>query len=401
MFVRACFFLLATAAFTGCRNAAGPPPAPPTPKVTVSQPITKSVTEYGEYTGNLEAVQRVEIRPRVKGRIDKVHFKEGTEIREGTLLYEIDPSEYEVARDQAKAALDRAVADKGRADAEQEKAQAALDRATRLRGGGGVSQEEYEQAVMMSKTGRAATSQSVAAVEQAKQALAAAELNLKYTKIHAPISGRVSRTLVTEGNLVGYGGEPNLLTIMVDLDPIHVFFDVPEREAIRYEHRAKDQGLPLWSSGKIPVEVAVETETGYPHAGVINFRDPKFEPGTGTIRLRGVLPNSDRKLSSGMFARVRFPLGPPKDRLMVPQGAVLSDQRGRYVLVVGADNVVEHRGVTLGPQHGSLVAVEQGLKADEWVVVNGVQKARPRAPVEPERAPMSVGDAPAAPKAAG
>lgn len=392
--VRVSLFLIAAAVLVGCQNAAGPPPAPPPPKVTVSQPVTRSVTEFGDYTGYLEAVQRVEIRPRVKGRIDKVHFHEGTEIPEGTLLYEIDPSEYQVARDQAKAALDRAIADKGRSDAEQEKADTALARATRLRGGGGVSQEEYEQAVMMAKTGRAAAGQSVAAVEQAKASLAAAELNLKYTKIYAPISGRVSRTLVTEGNLVGYGAEMTQLTVMVDLDPIYVFFDVPERDAIKYEHRAKDQGLPLWSSAKIPVEVGVETETGYPHAGVLNFRDPKFEPGTGTIRLRGVLPNKDRKLSSGMFARVRFPLGPPKDRLMVQQGAVLSDQRGRFVLIIGKDNVVEYRTVTLGPQLGSLVAVESGLKADEWVIVNGVLKARPKSPVDPERAPMPTDDAP-------
>lgn len=393
MSVRTVPLWLAAAALVGCQPTAAPPPTPPPPKVTVSRPATKSVTEYGEYTGYIDAVKRVEIRPRVKGRIDKVHFHEGTEIPEGTLLYEIDPSEYQVARDQAKAALDRAVADKGRAAAEQEKAQTALDRATRLRGGG-VSQEEYEQAVMVAKTGRAAIGQSDAAVDQAKAALAAAELNLKYTKIFAPISGRVSRTLVTEGNLVGYGGEPTQLTVMVDLDPIYVFFDVPERDAIRYEHRAKDQKLPLWSSAKIPVEVGVETETGYPHAGMINFRDPKFEPGTGTIRLRGVLDNKDRKLSSGMFARVRFPLGPPKDRLVVPAAAVLSDQRGRYVLVVGADNIVEHRAVTLGPQLGALVAVEAGLKADEWIVVNGVQKARPRAPVEPERVPMATDEAP-------
>jgi RND family efflux transporter MFP subunit len=381
-------FVAATLTLASCQRQKPAPPAPPPPKVTVSQPVTKSVTEYGEYTGYLDAVQRVEIRPRIRGRIDKVHIPEGTEIKEGTLLYEIDPAEYQVARDQAKAALDRAVADLGRSAAEQERAQSTLDRATRLRGGSGVSQEEYEQALANAKTARAASSQAEAAVEQAKAALAAADLNLKYTKIYAPISGRVSRTLVTEGNLVGYGGEPTQLTVMVDQDPIYVFFDVPERDAIRYEHRAKDRGLPLWSAGKIPVEVAVETETGYPHAGVLNFRDPRFEPGTGTIRLRGIIDNKDRKLSSGMFAKVRFPIGETRDRLMVPAAAVLSDQRGRYILVVGPDNVVQDRTVTLGPQVGGLVAIEKGLKADEWVIVNGVQKARPKAPVEPERAPI-------------
>lgn len=337
-----------------------------------------------------------------------MHVKEGTEIPVGMLLYEIDPAEYEVARNQAKASLDRAVADVERSKAESDRAQAALDRSARLRNGGGVSQEEYEAALANAKSSKAAVGQAEAAVEQGRATLEQAKLNLTYCKIYSPISGRVSRTLVTEGNLVGYGAEPTQLNVMVDQDPIYVFFDVPERDAIRFENRVKPARLiaplvgglswrPLWSDALIPVEVGVETEGGFPHKGVLNFRDPRFEPGTGTIRLRGLIDNPDRKLSTGMFAKVRFPVGDTRPRLMVPVTAVMSDQRGRYLLVVGPDNVVRDPTVTLGPQVGNLVAIETGLKADDWVVVVGVQKARPKNPVDPEQKPMPFADAPAAP----
>lgn len=390
------------AAVLGCQGGKPPAPTPPPAAVTVSRPAARMVSDWGEYTGHLDAVQRVEIRPQVKGRLLKVHFREGTEIEQGTPLYEIDPAEYQVARDEAKAALGKAIADRSRAAAELERSAATLKRLGRL-AGSGVSQDEYDQAVAAEKSARAAVGQSEAAVSQAEAALESAELNLSYTKIDAPISGRVSRTLVTEGNLVGYG-EATHLTVMVDQDPIYVFFEIPERDAIEYEARVKPlktiapgmQALglpvpPLWSDGAIPVEVGVETEHGYPHKGFINFRDPRFEPGTGTVRLRAVLTNSDRRLSSGMYARVRFPMTSPRERLMVPESAVLSDQSGRYVLVVGADDMVERRAVRLGQRVGNLVAVEDGLLADDRVVVNGLQKARPRTKVAPEEKPMDEG----------
>ena len=400
------------AAAIGCQQGKPPAAAPPPPRVTVSRPVVQSVADWGEYTGHLDAVQRVEIRPQVKGRLLKVHFREGTEIEQGTPLYDIDPEEYRVARDESKAALGKAAADQTRAAAELERAQATLARYERI-AGSGVSRDEYDQAVAANKTARAVVGQADAALAQAKAALESAELNLRYTKILAPISGRVSRTLVTEGNLVGYG-EQTQLTVMVDQDPIYVFFEIPERDAIDYEGRVKPlrnlapglQSLgvpvpPLWSDAAIPVELGIETESGYPHRGVINFRDPRFEPGTGTVRLRAVLNNPDRRLSSGMYARVRFPLTHPRDRLMVPEAAVQSDQGGRYVLVVGADNVVERRSVRLSQRSGKLVAVEEGLSAADRVVVNGLQKARPRSTVEPEEKPMVADWPPAAGKKAG
>jgi RND family efflux transporter MFP subunit len=390
----------------GCQRGKAPPPAPPPPKVTVSQPLPRKLADYGEYTGYTDAYQRVEIRPQVKGRLLKVHFHEGTEIDKGVLLYEIDPEEYVTARNDAKAALTRAEADQRRAVADKDRADASLRRMTTLRSTGGGSAEEYDKALADAKTTAAAVGQADAMIEQSRARLAAAELDLSRTKIYSPIAGRVSRTLVTEGNLVGYGGEPTQLTVMVDQDPIYVFFEIPERDAVRYEERVKPLrylapgagalGLPvwrpLWSDAMIPVEVGVETEQGFPHRGVINFRDPRFEPGTGTVRLRGILENADRKLSSGMFARVRFPLSDPKEQLLVPQAAVLSDQRGRFVYVVKPDNTVEARTITLGTRLGTLVAAN-GLRPDDWVIVNGIQKARPSAPVDPERKPLTPPDA--------
>lgn len=376
----------------GCKPKEAAPTTQSVPKVTVSQPIVTKLAEYGEYTGYLDARQRVEIRPQIRGRLDKIHFIEGTEITKGTLLYEIDPREYQVARDDAAAALKRAEADLKRTEAELERSTSTLARLTRLGQSGGVSTEEIDQATAAEKTARAAVGQANASISQANSQLDAAELNLSYTKIYAPINGRISRTQVTEGNLVGYGGEPTILTIMVDTDPIYVFFDVPERDAIDYERKAKSLNLPTWSQGEIPVEVGVETEQEYPHRGVINFRDPRFEPGTGTVRLRGILANPSRKLSSGMFARVRFPTEPARDRLLVPAAALLSDQRGRYLLVVNSENVVEYRPIVIGSRHHSFVAVEQGIKADNWIIVSGVQKARPKATVEAQRQPLSLKD---------
>lgn len=384
----------------GCQNAKPAPPPPPPAPVSVSQPIVRSLADVGEYTGFVEAIQRVEIRPQIRGRLEKIHVPEGTEIQKGVLLYEIDPREYQVTKDDAEAALNRAEADVKRAIAEEARAKASLDRLQKIGGatGGGVSMEELDQAIATHKTAAAAVGQGEAAIEQAKAKLAAAELDLSFTKIYSPIAGRVSRTQITEGNLVGYS-DPTLLTVMVDQDPIYVYFDVPERDAIEYEAKVKPVRMlapllgglswrPLWSDGMIPVVVGVETESGYPHEGVLNFREPRFESDTGTVRLRAILENPDRTLSTGMYARVRFPTSEPRDRVMIVEEAVLSDQQGRFVYVLKADDTIEYRPVKLGPKADGLVAIESGLKPEEWVVIEGVQKIRPKATVAPERVPM-------------
>jgi multidrug efflux system membrane fusion protein len=391
-----------------CSPARPAPPAPPPAKVTAIQPVIRRLADIGEYTGFVEAMQRVEIRPQIRGRLLKIHVPEGTEIQKGVLLYEIDPREYQVTRDDTAAALNRAKADLNRAIAEESRSKASLDRLRKIAGtGGGVSMEELDQAIATHKIAVAAVGQADAAIDQAKAKLDAAELNLSYTKIYSPISGRVSRTQVTEGNLVGYI-DPTLMTVMVDQDPIYVYFDVPERDAIEYEARVKPVrtlapligGLswrPLWSDGMIPVEVGVETETNYPHPGVLNFREPRYESDTGTVRLRAILDNPDRTLSSGMYARIRFPTSESRDRVMIAEECIMSDQQGRFVFVLKEDDTIEYRPVKIGPKVDGLIAIESGLASEEWVVAEGIQKIRPKVKVAPDRNP-SLGKLPPAPK---
>lgn len=403
----------------GCDGKRQPPKAPPPVTVTIGYPEREPVLEYGEYTGYTEAIQRVEIRPQVRGRLLKVHVREGTEIEKGMLLYEIDPEEYQAALDKANATHARSKADHKRSLAEQEKARADLRRAQMLRNTNAISEEQYLQFEVDEKTAAAAVLQAEASIEQAKADVRSAELNLSYTKIYSPINGRISRTQITEGNLVGYVENNNALTIMVDVDPIYVYFDVPERDVIQYESwvkplrnvgpGARALGFPLWtglwSEAVIPMEVGIETEPGYPHQGWINFREPRFEQGTGTLRLRGILDNSDRKMSSGMFARVRFPIRWPREQLTIPAECVMSGQQGRFVYMVedpdpSADPpppaspnpekfaVKKVKGpVTLdvGMIVGKRIVVKEatdedpklGLKVTDPVITQGFQKVRP------------------------
>jgi multidrug efflux system membrane fusion protein len=416
---RAILFVLAASA-VGCQGRKGPSQLPPPTKVTVAAPTREAVLEYGEYTGYTDAIQRVAIKPQVHGRLIKVHVTEGTEIPKGTLLYEIDPDEYQMAQDRAVAARDRAYADKERADAELEKAKADLARKKNLYATKAISEEEYLQFVAAEKTSVAVLAQAKASIEQAKAELKTAEWNLSHTKIYSPIDGRISRTMVTEGNLVGYNDtSTDAMVIMVDVDPIYIYFDVPERDIIEYEAWSKPLrgigpsaqmlGFPLWtgtwSDGVIPLAAGIETEPGYPHLGWINFREPRFESGTGTLRLRGIFDNKDRKLSSGMFARVKFPRRWPHERLTVPAECVMTGQQGRFVYLVeepqaGADpppppspdpdhflvRVVKGPvTVETGASVGRRVVVKELVAGDEakalpanaQVIVEGFQKVRP------------------------
>jgi len=295
----------------GCGNKDTGPPELPPPQVTVSKPVQREVTDYHYYTGRIEAVETVEVRARVLGFLQKIHFKEGVEVKKGDLLYEIDPRTFQ-------ADVDRAQADVTRGEAQAQVARSEADRAARLRGTDALSEEEYQQRL-------ATRSTSAAQLQQARAALASARLQLDFTKITAPISGRISRTLVTEGNLVG-SGQPTLLTTIVSVDPMYVYFDVPERNFLQYNERIREQGEASASSGSIPVYVGLANEKGYPHSGTINFRDNRAEPGTGTVQVRGELPNPDRVLTPGLFARVRVPMGKPLPRLLVPQMAIAADQ---------------------------------------------------------------------------
>src|SRR4051794_40126528 len=349
-------------ALVGCnRHSSAPEEA--VPQVTVAHPVQREVTDYRYFTGRLEAVDTQQVRARVQGYLDKIHFKEGAEVKKGDLLYEIDPRTFE-------ADVQKAKADLARQQAQETLAVAQLDRAESLRGTSALSPEDYQQLT-------AAREQARAAVQQARATVRSAELQLGFTKIRAAISGRISRTLITEGNLVG-AGQATLLTTIVSMDPIYVYFDVPEREFLDYQRLVREQGAATAAEAKVPVQIRLETESGkYPHEGIIKFRDNRVDPGTGTVLLRGELPNPDHLLTPGLFVRLRVPIGKPRTRLLVPETAISADQRGRYVLVVRPDDTVEQRGVDVGsPQPGDLMVVN-GLKANDRVIVNGIQRARP------------------------
>ncbi|HEY2784326.1 MAG TPA: efflux RND transporter periplasmic adaptor subunit [Fimbriiglobus sp.] len=379
--------LAAVAALAGCDHEKAKPPEPPPPEVVVGQPVRMNVTDYREYTGYIQAIKVITIRARVRGELKSIKFQEGTDVQAGKLLYEIEPAEFVNAVDQSKAALDKAKADIARADAEWDKAEAELVRAKKLKESNSISEDEYTTTLASEKVARAAKTQATASREQAEAALASAKLDLSYTKIYAPVTGRIGKTLVNVGNLVGYN-EATPLTNLITTNPVYVEFDVPEADALEYDRLARAEHLPEPSDRKIPVFVGVTGEKGFPHQGVIDFRENRIETGSGTVRMRGELSNDKRTLSTGMYARVRVPKGDGKSRLMVPEASVQSDQRGRYVLVVGADDVVEYRPVTLGPRVGTFIAAETGLKEGDWIVVSGVQLARPKSKVTPQKKPL-------------
>jgi RND family efflux transporter MFP subunit len=411
----------------GCARPAPPPAAPPPPAVAVVRPVSHKVQAYNEYNGYLDAVETVEVRARVKGFLTGIAFKEGDEVKAGDPLYTIDPREYAAAVAKSRADIAKAAADMANARALIKNAEADLARFNRS--GQAVSQSELDKATATLDSNKAQLDVATANKAAAEAALQSAELELGYTDIRAPIAGRISRTLVTRGNLVGQM-EATLLTTIVSLDPLYVYFDAPEADLVSYQRQL--QGVSPGAAGGLPVAVGVATEEGYPHAGVIDFRENRVDTGTGTVRVRGRVPNpvvppgNVRVLYPGLFARVRVPDGPPRDLLVVPEDALMTGQEGRYVYVVDEKNVVHKRTVVVRPQvvwraaepdapnpppgwvmantapppatppaagtppaptsvpARSVVAIDRGLKPGDAVIVNGLQKARPEAPVEPE-----------------
>jgi RND family efflux transporter MFP subunit len=349
-------------------NAAAPPPA----QVTVAQVISKPVTEFDEFTGRFEAIDRVEIRPRVSGYISSVNFTEGSEVKKGDVLFVIDQRPYAAELKHAQAQL--AQAKSQLALAKSEKA-----RATNLLAQHAISQEEFD-------TRSSGDEQAEASVQLAEANLDTAQLNMTYTRVTAPISGRISRANVTLGNLVTNG--QTQLTTLVSLDPIYVRFDGDEQAYLRHEKEAKDRAAAGSKDSPSPVLVGLADEAGYPHPGVMVFVDNEVDPQTGTIRTRAKLENRDRAFTPGLFARVRLMGDKKYDALLINDSAVGTDQTVKYVLVVGADNKVEYRPVKLGPVIDGLRVVREGLKVNDTIVVNGLQRVRPGSPVTPTRVAM-------------
>jgi multidrug efflux system membrane fusion protein len=378
-------FAAAAAAVVGCQQQKPTPPPPPPPQVTVARPVSHPVQKYYEYNGFLDSVEMVQVKARVKGFLKEIHFKEGDEVEAGDPLYTIDPREYVAAVAKSKADLAKAKADVDRSKADIRFQTAEVARLSAAKASGAAPETDVEKAQATLDVNKSQLASATAAVAAAEAAVQTAELELEWAKVDAPIGGRISRTLVTKGNLVGHM-EATLLTTIVKVDPLYVYYDVPERDLVEYQLAQLHTKLPSPTSKTIPVEVGVAVEAGYPHKGTIDFRENRVDAGTGTVRIRGVIPNPllkgtdghhTRLLYPGLYARVRVPSGDPQPRLMVPEPALMTGQEGRYLYTVNADNTVAKKLVTVGPRIGTMVAIEKGIAAEDWVIINGIQKARP------------------------
>src|SRR5258706_1473319 len=351
---------------TGCKKAGGPPPQRPPPTVTVSQPVQQEVTEWDEYPGRLEAVELVEIRARVSGYLQSIPFKDGSEVKKGDLLFVIDPRPFQ-------AELDRAEADLKQAQTRLELAANELARAERLSLAKIISEEEADT---RSKTKR----QAEAAVQSARASVEAAKVNFDYAEIKAPISGRIGRKMVTEGNLVnGSQGQSTLLATIVSLDPIYCYFDADEPSVLKYQKLAREKKGGSAGEGPVACEVGLANEEGFPHKGVLDFVDNRVDSATGTLRVRGIFtnPGPDRILQPGFFARARVPGSAKYPATLIPEQAVGTDQGQKFVYIVDAQNTVLSRQVVLGPSFGPLRVVRNGVAPDDLVVVNGLMSIRP------------------------
>lgn len=361
---------------------------PPPPQVTVAKPLQQTVIDYLEFTGTTAAVERVEVRARVKGFLESMHFEPGTQVDKGDLLFVIDPKPFQAKLDAAEAEL--ASAEAGLAKAESD-----FLRLSEAGKRGAVTERDVVAAA-------ADRDVATAAVAAAEAALTDAKLELGYTQVTAPISGRVSRNQVDVGNLVG-DGEATLLTTVTQNDPIYAYFNLNERDLLRvlqlYRENVEVGTIDLDTEPpgtNIPLYLELANEQGFPHRGELNFAESGVDPDTGTLQLRGVFPNpaDPPVILPGLFTRIRLPLEQQQDALLVSERALGFDQGGSYLLTVNDQNVVEQKSIVLDQLIDGLRVVSTGLEPDDWVVINGVQRARPGAKVNPQRTEMPTLDAP-------
>jgi multidrug efflux system membrane fusion protein len=361
--------LLASGLLSACtRTDAQPADVPPPTKVTVAPVLSREITEWDEFTGRIEAVDNVAVRPRVSGYVSAVRFDEGALVQRGDLLFEIDPRPFQTE-------VDRLRAEVVRARATVERAQNELKRAENLAAENAMSSEEHGRRAAFAR-------ESAAQVEAIEAALRAAELNLEFTRVTAPISGRVGRAIVTAGNLVSTGpGEATLLTTVVSVNPIYATFEADEQTFLRYGDIARRHGLPI--------RMGLANEKDFPREGQLDFLDNQINPATGTIRGRAVFPNHDRGLTPGLFVRLRLPGSGAAQGVLIQDRAVGTDLDKRYVYVV-EKGVVQYREVELGPIVDGLRVVRSGLKEGDQIVINGLQRVRPGSPVAPEVVSMEI-----------
>jgi len=365
--------LVVIAAALSLASCSSKPPAPPPPPgVSVAPVLQRDVAEWDEFSGRLQAVDQVEIRPRVSGYIKRVTFTEGREVRKGETLFAIDPRPYQADLDRAQAQLEQARTAADLAARE-------VARAEKLVKVQAISREEFD-----SRT--SAQANSVAAVRAAEAAVETARLNLEWTQVRSPIAGRVSRAEVTEGNLVQAGPpDATLLTTVVSLDSIYLYFDSDEQTYLRYSNQAATDRGKGWHTERLPVYMGLANETGFPHEGRLDFVDNRIDPATGTIRTRAIFSNRDRRFTPGLFARVKLVGGKREPALLVRDAAIGTDQDRKFVLVLAKGDSLAYRPVQLGRlSDDGLRIVRSGLEPGEQVVVNGLMRVRPGIKVTPK-----------------
>ena len=365
---RIAFVTFAFASLSACEQNSFVPPPPP--KVDVALPVQRSITRYLDATGNTAPIKSVDLVARVQGFLQTIDYTDGSFVKQGTQLFTIEPETYKLKLDQARAAETGAQASVKQAEADY-KRQVDL-----------VQRQAVSQATLDTSTSTRDNAQ--ATLQQAQANTRLADVNYGYTKVTAPFDGFVSAHLVSVGELVG-AASPTQLATIVALDPIYVNFNVNEQDVLRIRAEAARRGVTVAQLRQLPVEVGLQSEQGYPHEGKLDYVSPTINQSTGTLSVRGLVPNPSRTMLPGYFVRVRVPYDQQNDALMVPDTALGSDQGGRYVLVVTADNTVVQRKVEIGPlEDGALRVIETGLKPDDRVVIAGLLRAIPGQKVDPQ-----------------
>jgi RND family efflux transporter MFP subunit len=364
---RAAFAIAAMVILSACEQNTFVPPPPP--KVDVAVPVQRSFTRYLEATGNTAPIKSVDLVARVQGFLQSINYKDGAFVKEGTPLFTIEPDTYKLKLEQAQAAEAGAQATVRQAEADFKRQQELVQR------------QAVSQATLDTSTSTRDNAQ--ASLLQAQVNTKIAAVNYGYTNVAAPFDGVVSAHLISVGELVG-ASSPTQLATIVALDPIWVNFNVNEQDVLRIRTEARRRGMTVDDLRQLPIEVGLQTETGFPHKGRLDYAAVTLNQSTGTLPVRGVLPNSDRALLPGFFVRVRVPIDQEQNGLFVPDVALGSDQAGRYLLVVNGDNIVEQRKVRVGPLEGELRVIEEGLKADDRVVTAGLLRAIPGQKVDPQ-----------------
>jgi RND family efflux transporter MFP subunit len=366
----------AAVALSACEQNTFVPPPPP--KVEVATPLPRNITRYIDATGNTAAVKSVDLVARVQGFLQSISYQDGAFVKEGTPLFTIEPETYKLKLEQAQAAEAGAQASVKQADADY-KRQAEL-----------VQRQAVSQVTLDNATTTRDNAQ--ANLQQAQANTKIAQVNYGYTSVTAPFDGIVTAHQVSVGELVGVAS-PTQLAQIVALDPIYVNFSISEQDILKVREEARRRGLTVENIKQLPIEVALQTDTGFPHKGTLDYVSPTLNQSTGTISVRGILKNADRVLLPGYFVRVRVPFDQQQSALLVPDSALGADQAGRYVLVVNGENVVEQRKVATGQVDGGLRVIESGLKPEDRVVIGGLLRAIPGQKVDPQAGKIESGAA--------